>query len=94
MAPTTVGTRGVATGGLGAGEVLLAVLALWSSVLTVGFGYAAWVGGGMSPGRRGLFVGLSAFTAVLAVRSVWELGRRLRSLIRTRSERSASSSST
>ena len=57
--------------------VLMTIVLLWSTALTVGFGYAALAGSG-GAGRTVMYALLAAFTALLAARTGYELLRKLR----------------
>jgi hypothetical protein len=58
---------------------LMTLVLLWSSVLTVGFGYAAVAGSEQAGFARTAGYGaLAAFTALLALRTAYEMVRKLR----------------
>lgn len=64
--------------GRAAAVILMSVTLIWSVLLAVGFGWvAATAADSMGPGRRLAFAAVSVFLTILAVRTAYELWRRL-----------------
>jgi hypothetical protein len=62
----------------GAAAVLMTLVLLWSTTLSAGFAWAAFAGpSGSTFGRTAGFLAIAAFLALLAMRTGWELLRRL-----------------
>lgn len=62
----------------GAAAVLMTMVLLWSATLSAGFAWAAFAGPSTSTfGRTAGFLTIAAFLALLAVRTGYELFRRL-----------------
>jgi ABC-type Co2+ transport system permease subunit len=64
--------------GRGVALVFMTMITLWSGLLATGFGWAAAVGAEeMSSGRRVAFVLIALFMGLLALRTGYELIRKL-----------------
>lgn len=64
-------------GGRGPLLVLMTIVMVWSGALAVGLGFAAVASADLGIERIALYGGLSAFTALLAVTTGYEMFRRI-----------------